>query len=240
MSPLPRETVQHEIPSPARHRLARYSSRDNRRRYHQANTDQRCLFSRGRHGLDGLRSVWVEVLRDAAHRPLAGRAMRFTNAYSQPLCSPTRASFLTGQYSARHRITAPSGHLPPPRAGTQVLAESAPANVAMLLPQSQKLPRAVADHFGRNAACRRLSHGAHWQVAPGNDRAALARAARIRRRVSLSSRSRSAGQLLLALSRARSRCREAESDCRYSLHHRYDHRRSGGASTSSIVRLPRP
>jgi arylsulfatase A-like enzyme len=40
------------------------------------------------------------------------QAMRFTDAYAVPLCSPTRASILTGQYSARHRITSASGHQP--------------------------------------------------------------------------------------------------------------------------------
>jgi arylsulfatase A-like enzyme len=45
---------------------------------------------------------------------LAARGMRFTNAYSaNPLCSPTRASILTGQYPGRLRITTPSGHVEP-------------------------------------------------------------------------------------------------------------------------------
>jgi arylsulfatase A-like enzyme len=43
---------------------------------------------------------------------LAEQSMRFTDAYAVPLCSPTRASILTGQYSARHRITSATGHRP--------------------------------------------------------------------------------------------------------------------------------
>src|SRR5215210_4296245 len=41
----------------------------------------------------------------------AKRAMRFTDAYAQPLCSPTRACLLTGKYSARHGITSATGHM---------------------------------------------------------------------------------------------------------------------------------
>ena len=44
---------------------------------------------------------------------LADRGMLFTRAYSaSPLCSPTRASILTGLSPARHGITAPQCHQP--------------------------------------------------------------------------------------------------------------------------------
>ncbi|MEM9016956.1 MAG: sulfatase-like hydrolase/transferase, partial [Verrucomicrobiota bacterium] len=41
---------------------------------------------------------------------LAALSMRFTDAYAVPLCSPTRATILTGQYSSRHGVTSASGH----------------------------------------------------------------------------------------------------------------------------------
>lgn len=44
---------------------------------------------------------------------LAASGMRFTDAYSaSPLCSPTRASILTGLEPGRLRFTTPAGHLP--------------------------------------------------------------------------------------------------------------------------------
>ena len=42
---------------------------------------------------------------------LAARGVTFANAYAAPICSPTRASIMTGQNPARHGMTAPAAHL---------------------------------------------------------------------------------------------------------------------------------
>jgi arylsulfatase A-like enzyme len=68
---------------------------------------------------------------------LAQHAMRFTDAYATPLCSPTRASILTGKYSSRHGILIPSGHLPPQGPGFKFLPDEAPANRPMISPISK-------------------------------------------------------------------------------------------------------
>ena len=70
---------------------------------------------------------------------LAKRGMRFTDAYAaNPLCSPTRASILTGKFPARLRITTPAGHLPPLPPDRPLLAAKAGPSRKIICPISRR------------------------------------------------------------------------------------------------------
>jgi arylsulfatase A-like enzyme len=67
---------------------------------------------------------------------LAARGMVFSQAYTNsPLCSPTRASILTGQTPARHGSTAPNHHLPLVRLQAS-LPSSAATNKKSIAPET--------------------------------------------------------------------------------------------------------
>ncbi|MEM1225639.1 MAG: sulfatase [Planctomycetota bacterium] len=94
---------------------------------------------------------------------LAERGMTFTRAYSaSPLCSPTRASILTGQAPARHGITAPNCHTPTIRMTVGMKASAAtnqfsiqPDSVTRLAPSYVTLAETLQQagyatgHFGK-------------------------------------------------------------------------------------------
>jgi len=67
----------------------------------------------------------------------AQRAMRFTRAYANPLCSPSRASIMTGKHPSRHGILSATGHLPPQPTGHNFLPDTAPPSRAMITPESK-------------------------------------------------------------------------------------------------------
>ena len=107
----------------------------------------------------------------------AGQSMRFTDAYAMPLCSPTRASILSGQYSARHGITSAVGHIPPVKAALQ---RQAPPNEPLLMPVSgsyldpahDTLAEALRDAGYRTAHIGKWHLGLtepHWPEAHGFD-----------------------------------------------------------------------
>ncbi len=70
---------------------------------------------------------------------LAKCGMLFTNAYAaSPLCSPTRASIMTGKYPGRLGITTPACHLPPLDPDRPLLADKAAPHQKMITPQSRR------------------------------------------------------------------------------------------------------
>lgn len=68
---------------------------------------------------------------------LERQSMKFTDAYAVPLCSPTRASILSGQYSSRHRVTSASGHQPAAPAHASPYPAKAKANEQFIYARSK-------------------------------------------------------------------------------------------------------
>ncbi len=93
---------------------------------------------------------------------LAARGMTFSSAYANPICSPTRASIMTGQNPARHGMTAPAAHLaiewfeavatesgPPHQKSTNVRTATRLAPELPMLSQRLKEAGYSTAHFGK-------------------------------------------------------------------------------------------
>ena len=110
---------------------------------------------------------------------LARRGMMFTNAYAaNPLCSPTRASIMTGKYPCRLGITTPACHLPP-QPDQPILGKTARPWHKVICPRSRRfLPLAeytLAEAFGDAGYATgfigkwHLGHAKWWPKAHGFD-----------------------------------------------------------------------
>ena len=97
---------------------------------------------------------------------LAKMGMRFTEAYATPLCSPTRASIQSGQYSARHGILSATGHQAPQPPGHIFIAEKAAPNRPIIIPESKNYlePSQFTIAEALKAAGYRTGHFGKWHL----------------------------------------------------------------------------
>ena len=97
---------------------------------------------------------------------LARQSMRFTDAYAVPLCSPTRASILTGQHSARHGVTSASGHRPPAKPGTSRYPKRAAPNKRLIYASSKNYldPKLITVAEVLRSAGYRTGHFGKWHL----------------------------------------------------------------------------
>ncbi len=99
---------------------------------------------------------------------LAQRGMTFTRAYANsPLCSPTRASIMTGQLPARHGSTAPQHHTQAVRMRAAVAKAAPPGNKALLTASVTRLDTAyptLAKLF--KARGYHTAHFGKWHLGP--------------------------------------------------------------------------
>ncbi len=99
---------------------------------------------------------------------LARRGMVFTRAYSaSPLCSPTRASILTGQTPARTGSTAPVHHTAPVRLQPTVQKKAPAGNKALQTESATRLDSALPT-LGRlfRQAGYATAHFGKWHLGP--------------------------------------------------------------------------
>ncbi|MEO1861949.1 MAG: sulfatase-like hydrolase/transferase, partial [Verrucomicrobiia bacterium] len=97
---------------------------------------------------------------------LERQSMRFTNAYATPLCSPTRASILSGQYSSRHGVTSASGHQKALPARASRYPEKASPSQKFIYPISKRYldPELVTMAEVLQGAGYRTGHFGKWHL----------------------------------------------------------------------------